>query len=306
MAQQLSGWTERQLATTLLSSSAVAGGCIHRAWCLELADGRRLFAKTNSAAALPVLAAEAAGLRALAPLADAELLVPAPLFCGLEGGRALLVMEWLQLAPAGSGEGWRQLGAALARLHRRSSGQESVAFGWNQDNFIGSGPQPNGWCSDWGHFFAERRIRPQLERALAAHNPAGSRLAGPLEIILRRLPAWLNGHQPVSCLVHGDLWSGNVALLASGRACGALFDPAVYRGDREVDLAMARLFGGFPEPFFQGYGAEWPLPEGHEQRCSAYNLYHLLNHANLFGGGYWNQVESSVEQLLMRVPPSQA
>jgi fructosamine-3-kinase len=112
---------------------------------------------------------------------------------------------------------------------------------------------------------------------------------------------WLNGHGAEPCLVHGDLWSGNAGLLASGG--GALFDPAVYRGDREVDLAMAQLFGGFPTAFFKGYEQEWPLPTGHRQRRELYNLYHLLNHANLFGGSYWDQAERSIRSLLKAASP---
>jgi fructosamine-3-kinase len=114
------------------------------------------------------------------------------------------------------------------------------------------------------------------------------------------VPAWLAGHPAEPCLVHGDLWSGNASLLAGGG--GALFDPAVYRGDREVDLAMAQLFGGFPPAFFAGYEAAWPLPEGHRQRVELYNLYHLLNHANLFGGSYWSQAERSIAALLRQWP----
>ena len=300
MAEPLAPWVQRELATSLLHCRAVAGGCIHSAWALELADGRRLFAKTNRAAALPVLAAEAEGLKALAPLADGELVVPAPLFCGLEQGRALLVMEWLELAPAGLEERWRRLGAALARLHRRSGATGQAQFGWGHDTFIGAGVQVNGWDADWGRFFAERRLRPQLQRLREHNSTLAARLAAPIGQLLLRVPGWLHRHGARPSLVHGDLWSGNASLLAGNRA--ALFDPAVHWADREVDLAMARLFGGFPEPFFLGYEAAWPLPPGHRQRAQLYNLYHLLNHANLFGGGYGVQVERSVEGLLKVVP----
>ena len=106
----------------------------------------------------------------------------------------------------------------------------------------------------------------------------------------------MDQHGAEPCLVHGDLWAGNGALLVDGR--GAIFDPAVYWGDREVDLAMAHLFGGFPACFFAGYEGRWPLPPGHRQRREIYNLYHLLNHANLFGGGYWRQAQASIDALL--------
>ena len=164
-------------------------------------------------------------------------------------------------------------------------------FGWGRDNFIGSGPQANGWLAHWADFFLQRRLAPQLQRAA----DSGHRLPG-ADALLKQLPAWLEGHHPDPCLVHGDLWSGNAALLQGGG--GALFDPAVYRGDREVDLAMAQLFGGFPSSFFAGYNATWPLPPGHRQRVELYNLYHRLNHANLFGGGYEQQAQQSIAALL--------
>jgi fructosamine-3-kinase len=195
----------------------------------------------------------------------------------------------LQGAGGGAGQ-WRALGAALAALHRHSLGG-ATRYGWNRDNYIGAGPQPNGWCSDWGRFFVERRLKPQLDW-LASN---GGALRGSEEL-LRRVPEWLAGHDAQPCLVHGDLWSGNAALTVDG--AGAVFDPAVYRGDREVDLAMARLFGGFPPSFFQGYEQEWPLPSGHRSRVSLYNLYHLLNHANLFGGSYQQQAQASLDGLL--------
>jgi fructosamine-3-kinase len=121
------------------------------------------------------------------------------------------------------------------------------------------------------------------------------------ERLLELLPQWLNGHGPMPVLVHGDLWSGNAALLHSGDA--ALFDPASYWADREVDLAMAELFGGFPAAFFAGYEAEWPLPAGYRERRRLYNLYHLLNHANLFGGGYWGQSQQCISSVLRQRPP---
>ena len=265
----------------------VGGGCIHQAWCLQLADGARLFAKTNQAHALPLLEAEADGLKALKAVAGDRCVVPAPLAHGSGGGSggagAGVAGAWFR-GGAGAGR-WRALGAALAAMHRRSLEGGPSAYGWDQDNFIGSAPQPNGWLPDWGRFFVERRLMPQLEwLARRRRRAAGQRRAA------ARVPDWLDGHGAQPCLVHGDLWSGNAALTAAG--AGAIFDPAVYRGDREVDLAMARLFGGFPESFFQGYEQEWPLPSGHRSRVPLYNLYHLLNHANLFGGGYRQQAQA--------------
>jgi fructosamine-3-kinase len=291
----LTAWVHERLGTAVAALRPVGGGCIHRAWALELADGRRLFAKTNDARQLPLLDAEADGLTALAAAAAGDPVVPRPLHWGERDGQALLLLEWLPLLARGPDSGWWDLGAGLARLHRRSLEQADGRFGWHRDNVIGAGPQPNGWQRSWGAFFAEQRLGAQL--AWAARS--GRRLEG-AEALLAQVPQWLEGHGAQPCLVHGDLWSGNAALLEDGR--GALFDPAVYRGDREVDLAMAQLFGGFPEAFFTGYGATWPLPAGQERRVELYNLYHLLNHANLFGSSYWSQSQQSVQRLL-RHPP---
>ncbi len=294
----LAAWLDERLGAGLEARRPVGGGCIHSAWCLQLSDGRRLFAKTNRLSALPLLEAEAEGLAALAAAADpARLVVPAPLALAEVGDQAVLVLPWLDLSSSARSD-WRALGAALATLHRRSlagpllpGDRGAAAYGWGRDNAIGSTPQHNGWLEDWGAFFVERRLQPQL----ALLERRGPPLRGAADL-LARSRGWLSGHAPEPVLVHGDLWSGNAAMLADGR--GAIFDPAVHRGDREVDLAMARLFGGFPRAFFAGYEDEWPLAEGHRWRVALYNLYHLLNHANLFGGSYRAQAQATIDQLL--------
>jgi fructosamine-3-kinase len=295
----LAEWLHDRLGSRLVARTPVGGGCIHNAWCLRTAGDGRLFAKTNRADRLPLLEAEAEGLAALARVAPASLVIPEPLARGLAGDEAVLVLPWLELVRRGgeaSAASWAECGANLARLHRLSlqpgaPGETDRGFGWSRANFIGASPQPNGWREDWGVFFSECRLQPQF-RWLARK---GSQLRG-AERLLERLPFLLEGHRAEPCLVHGDLWSGNAALLAGGGS--SLFDPAVHRGDREVDLAMARLFGGFPDAFFKGYEEEWPLPEGWRRRVALYNLYHLLNHANLFGGGYNNQAQSVIDSLL--------
>jgi len=325
-AAALAPWLAERLGLTLRDRQPVAGGCIHRAWRLRLESRGRgqghgqgpayLFAKTNRPEALPLLAAEADGLAALAAAAEGSgLVVPQPLALGLVGGEAVLVLPWLDL---GLGPGadpartWAAVGAGLARLHRRSlvaplgPGDRLGSFGWCSDNAIGTAPQANGWMGNWSSFFAERRLAPQLETLARS----GRSLEG-AAALLERLDDLLAGHQPDACLVHGDLWSGNLDALArscqpdldgSPLAVGALFDPAPYRGDREVDLAMARLFGGVPQAFFDGYSDEWPLPPDHEQRVSLCNLYHLLNHANLFpGGGYHRRAQATVTALGARL-----
>lgn len=300
LVDSLADWFAAEAGQRLRRRSPVAGGCIHRAWCLELQDGRRLFAKTNRPAALPLLQAEGDGLAALAAGAGAGgLLVPEPIALLELPDQVVLLLPWLDLVANGD---WQTLGAGLADLHRRSLAQSCTSgdrgcqhYGWPRDNVIGAGPQANRWGSDWGRFFVEQRLQPQLERLAQA----GIRLRGAAEL-LALVPRWLAAHQPPACLVHGDLWSGNAGFVAAGQ--GVIFDPAVYRGDREVDLAMARLFGGFPAAFHRGYEAAWPLPDGHRQRVDLYNLYHLLNHANLFGGGYRDQAQACIERLLKSPP----
>ena len=300
----LSPWLTEHLGVELVGCRPVGGGCIHSAWRLDLADGSRLFAKTNGAASLPLLEAEAEGLQALRTATGPEgLQVPVPLVCGVAGPSAVLVLSWLELETGRSAADalpWRRLGAALAGLHQRSLTLHCVAadrggsaFGWPRDNVIGAFPQRNGWDEDWGRFFVQRRLAPQLDHLARSGNPLRQ-----AELLLERSGEWLGEHRPDPCLVHGDLWSGNAAITTGGQ--GAIFDPAVYRGDREVDLAMARLFGGFPAAFFAGYAAAWPLHSGHRFRSDLYNLYHLLNHANLFGGAYLGQCQGCIDTLLSR------
>jgi fructosamine-3-kinase len=289
-------WLQRHLGQDLVGWSPVGGGCIHRAWRLELAGGGLAFAKTNTAARLPLLEAEVLGLRALASHAPPGLVIPEPLAWGVAGEQAVLVLGWLNLGGRLGGvaarQSWFRLGQGLAGLHRSSAANAPAAgYGWAADNFIGSAPQINRWCQDWGPFFAECRLAPQLDRAVRGGHP----LQGG-QLLLERLPQWLAGHRCQPALVHGDLWSGNAGLLADGAA--AIFDPACYWGDREVDLAMAQLFGGFPPAFFEGYVGTWPLEPGAAKRVALYNLYHLINHANLFGGDYLRQAQASINDLL--------
>ena len=288
-------WLQQQLGQPVQRRQPVAGGCMHQAWRVELADGRVLFVKTNQVQALPLLEAEAAGLRALATVAPADLHVPLPLAVGRSADQAVLVLPWLDLVTTGDSWAWHRLGRALACLHRASlsDGPGLGRFGWSEDNAIGATTQPNGWWQSRGPFFCQQRLGHQLR--LAADQ--GLHYRGS-ERLLAQVEDRLATHSCEPVLVHGDLWSGNAALLPVGS--GTLFDPAVYRADREVDLAMARLFGGFPEAFFAGYEAAWPLPADASSRQDLYNLYHLLNHALLFGGGYHHQAQQCIDRLVER------
>ena len=167
----------------------------------------------------------------------------------------------------------------VAALHR----QAGPRFGWHRDNWIGRSPQANGWMDDWNGFWWTRRLEPQLRRA------------GLDADFLRHA---LRDHRPVPSLLHGDLWSGNAGFIDEGPI---VFDPAVYYGDREADLAMTELFGGFAPEFYAAYENELPLDEGYGWRKHLYNAYHLLNHLNLFGGGYRAQVEATLGLLRRRL-----
>lgn len=263
----------RSLGAT--DAAPVSGGCIHRCYRATI-GGAPAFIKVNEASFADAFAAEADGLRALAA---AAVRVPQPLRHGTQGTQAFLLLEFLDLR--GSGD-WAALGRMLAQAHR----QTAARFGWPRDNYIGTTLQRNGWRDDWGRFFVERRLGPQLELARSKGYAVDSGKA---------LDA-LTGHCPAPSLLHGDLWNGNAAFMPDGAP--VLFDPAVYYGDRETDLAMTELFGGFPREFYDAYQAAYPLEAGYAVRKHLYNLYHLLNHLNLFGGGYLAQVRSTLSLLL--------
>jgi fructosamine-3-kinase len=270
-------------------AQAVSGGSIHRCYLWE-SGAAPLFVKIAGIAAAAALEAEAAGLEELD--AARAVRVPRVLAWGVAGGSAFLALEWVESRPAGRAAE-RALGERLAAQHRVHAAQ----FGWRIDNTIGATAQPNGWLGDWAGFFRERRLRHQLE--LAAHRGHAALLERPGARLLESVAALLGGHRPEPSLLHGDLWAGNWLADAAGEP--VIFDPAVYYGDREADLAMTRLFGGFGREFYHSYEALAPLPPGHAVRAELYNLYHVLNHANLFGGGYVPQARASIDRLLAEV-----
>jgi len=274
---------------TVAEHLAVGGGCINRAYRVE-GGGRRYFVKLNDASAAEMFAAEAEGLRDL--LATATVRVPAPICWGRAGESAYLVLEHLELGRETESSA-EVLGAQLAQLHRHT-GQR---YGWHRDNTIGSTPQVNTPDNDWPRFWREQRLGYQLR--LAAQHGCGGSLQRKGERLLGILGQAFTGHEPPPSLLHGDLWSGNHAALRDGQP--VIFDPAVYYGDRETDLAMTELFGGFSPRFYAAYREHYPLEEGYRLRKTLYNLYHVLNHANLFGGGYARQAEHMIDGLLSEV-----
>jgi fructosamine-3-kinase len=215
--------------------------------------------------------------------------VPRVLGEGADEADAWIELEWLDLHPANA-ESDARMGEALARLHAATA----PAFGLERDNAIGATPQPNAPSGDWIAFWREHRLGFQLD--LAAGNGHDGRLQDRGRRLLERLPACFAGHRPQPSLLHGDLWGGNRAMLADGTP--VVYDPAVYYGDREADLAMTRLFGGFGPRFYAAYEHAWPPDAGAEARRDLYNLYHVLNHLNLFGGGYRAQAEGMIDRLL--------
>ena len=268
-------------------TSSIAGGCINQAF--RLSDGtRNYFVKTNQSDRLSMFEAEAAGLEEI--LHTATIRVPSPVACGESAGEAFLVLEYLEMNGRSSGA---QLGRNLAGMHRHTAPQ----FGWKLDNTIGATHQPNPWSDRWIDFLRGQRLGYQL--SLAAQNGYVGSLQRKGESLLANLHEFFAGYQPVPSLLHGDLWGGNAAALASGEP--VIFDPAVYYGDREADLAMTELFGGFPADFYAAYREAWPLDAGYHVRKTLYNLYHVLNHANLFGDGYAKQAESMLDQLLAEI-----
>ncbi len=272
----------------LAEQRANDGGCINEAYTLQGADGRKFFVKLNDARHHVMFSTEAAGLDAIA--ATNTLRVPRLVAHGTAGRRSYLALEHLDLNGSGNA---RLLGEKLAAMHRSTSNR----FGFLQDNFLGTTPQPNGWMDDWISFWRERRLGHQLE--LAARNGHGGRLQSLGEKLMDALPAFFDGYAPQPSLLHGDLWGGNHAYLADGTP--VIFDPAAYYGDRECDLAMTELFGGYGADFHAAYRAAWPLDPGYAVRKELYNLYHILNHANLFGGGYARQAEGMMQRLLATV-----
>lgn len=264
----------------------VAGGCINEAFCLQ-GQQRCFFVKVNRAERLDMFAAEAAGLRAIQ--ATNTVRVPRAIAWDSDRTKSWLVLEFIAFSsqqPSANAA----LGEQLAAMHQVSAGR----FGWERNNTIGSSVQSNNWMEDWPDFLREQRLGYQL--ALAGLNHAPTRLIDRGQQLLELLPALFSDYQPQPALLHGDLWGGNWATDEQGLP--VLFDPAVYFGDREADLAMTELFGGFDKRFYESYHAAWPLDPGYRVRKHAYNLYHILNHFNLFGGSYAQQASDMIENLL--------
>jgi len=259
----------------------VSGGDISAAWRVG-----NLFLKTGPASSSDMFSAEAEGLSELA--APGAIRIPQVVACGVHSDTAFLATEWLELGRA-TRDTEARLGEQLALLHATTGDR----FGWHRDNTIGLTPQHNDWSDDWIDFFRERRLGFQLQLA-AKHGFSGS-LQEQGARLLKRLPVFFENHEPRPALLHGDLWGGN---WGSCDGVPVIFDPAVYYGDPESDLAMTRLFGGFGPAFYDAYAAHTPPAAGSHDRCDLYQLYHVLNHLNLFGSAYLGRAQELINKLL--------
>jgi fructosamine-3-kinase len=271
-------------ASPIQSVTPVGGGSISRVARVRTGAGEYAL-KWSENGTPGFFAAEAHGLAL--PASTGAVRVPRVLALRDEPREAaFLLLEWLA-APAGASRATAGeiLGRQLAALHRATAPN----YGLDRDNFIGATPQPNGWMDSWLEFFRERRLRFQGDVAQRNGYLTGER-ARLLERLLERLDSWIDDRLVQPALLHGDLWGGNFIIGPGGAP--ALIDPAVYYGDREADLAFTTLFGGFPETFYRAYEETWPLVDGWRDRRDLYNLYHLLNHLNLFGEGYGGAVDA--------------
>ena len=269
--------------TAVVDAQALAGGCVNPSARITTDRGERFFVKWNARAPDGLFRAEMDGLVALAEAR--ALRVPEVVASGASEPGDL---QWLLLEHIDAGRPARdyaeRLGTGLAAVHRSGAG-DHTDWGWPRDNFIGPLPQPNGRSREWREFWRDARLLPQLEHARTEGHFTGE--AGALlDRVVARTPELLADVDEPPSLVHGDLWGGNVLTDANGHP--VLIDPAVYRGHREVDLAMSELFGGFPIGWANAYNAAWPLDPGyaHHRRALYQLYYYLLVHVNLFGGGY--------------------
>jgi fructosamine-3-kinase len=265
--------------------TGVSGGSISEASVLTGKDGRRFFIKRSHGDHRPMFEAEAAGLHELAQCRALRTPQAVAIADSPEG--CVLVLEHLEL---GGRRDDRALGHGVAALHAITAER----FGWKMDNFIGRTAQPNPWSQDWPDFYRHYRLAHQRE--LAENRGASTSLLDAVVRLEQEIRQFFTHHHPQPSLLHGDLWSGNWGFLAQG--VPTVFDPAVYFGDREADIAMMELFGHPGADFFAAYGERLPLDPEYPVRRELYNLYHILNHFNLFGGSYAAQAERMARRLL--------
>jgi protein-ribulosamine 3-kinase len=270
------------LDQTILDLLPVSGGCISEAWQVRTTE-ETVFVKLSTGLSPGMLAAEAEGLDELAK--SGAIRVPEVIRLTED----FLILEFIPAAINPPSDFWSKLGRQLANLHAYSQ----KIPGFHQDNFIGRSPQKNHSTANWKEFFWQSRLLPQWELAVQRGIPNTTKLLW--QQLESRWPAPLEGSSPQASLLHGDLWSGNVLVSNNGEP--VVIDPAVYYGDAEADLSLTYLFGGFSAAFYQAYHEIRPKSEGFARRQKVYQLYHLLNHFNLFGNSYAQSVESCLGEI---------
>ncbi len=280
--QNISSNTNQQ--QEFLWVSTIDGGCISQSFQLKT-NQQQFMVKTHKKDQLEMFIAEYHALNELQQVK--QLQIPQPICYGSCEDKSYLVMQYLPLSANGD---QLVLGHGVANMHQI----RSEKFGWKQNNTIGSTPQSNQYSDNWTEFWFYQRIKPQLE--LLAKKGYHQQLLAKSEQIYLQIEKLFKYHQPQASLLHGDLWSGNFSFTMQGSP--VIFDPALYYGDRETDIAMTELFGGFNQRFYQGYQEVFPLADDYQQRKEIYNLYHILNHANLFAGSYISQAQQIIQQFI--------
>ncbi len=275
-------------AVNIIEKRVLAGGCINQAYQLRLSNGEHLFLKENSASHKLMFQREAEGLCALTTASGPR--VPRPIGYYSSAATQFLILEWIETSQP-SQNFWENFGHTLAQLHQNFGS----SFGFSTNNYIGTTIQKNRWETDWPTFFGQNRLLFQMQKA-QKQKCIDLESSHKLEKLIERLPTILNLGKIKPSLLHGDLWIGNYLVGPDGEA--VLIDPAVYYGHREADLAMTELFGHFNQRFYEAYIETFSLEPGYEVRRELYNLYHLLNHLNIFGAAYLDSVKSVINRFV--------
>lgn len=265
--------------TPIIQISPVGGGCIHRVFCITT-EKRPYLLKWNPNPPAHIFNVEAKGLILLARSG----VVRVPEVLALNQQPDFILLEWIDLNGGSSQWDQERLGSQLATLHKSET---MKSYGLNHNNYIGATVQINDWRTNWDVFFRDCRLEPQIHLAIQKGALNSTHLRK-LTWICDHLDLWIDLSNTKPSLLHGDLWAGNVICASDGQP--VLIDPAVYYGDREAELAFTELFGGFTQRFYQAYNETWPLAPGYRDRKDLYNLYHLLNHLNIFGAANFGQV----------------